>query len=131
MATDNTKPRCANCGGINMTYVAGDDFTHGGWQCDKCGRMDYKLATDTVITTLRGPQPDPVTGLVPCGCGGEPLLEDWDLGNNKNIWECWCTKCLIRTRFYSKVDAACSAWNRAMGRKGGAEELGEEYFEEN
>ena len=31
---------------------------------------EWRLATDTVISALLGPQPDPDTGLVPCGCGG-------------------------------------------------------------
>lgn len=33
------------------------------------GRTDdeWRLATDTVIVALRGPEPDPDTGLVPCG----------------------------------------------------------------
>ena len=26
---------------------------------------------EAVLSALRGPQPDPITGLVPCGCGGE------------------------------------------------------------
>ena len=30
---------------------------------------EWRLATDTAIAALRGPQPDPDTGLVPCGCG--------------------------------------------------------------
>ena len=37
-------------------------YGHGG----KVG-----VAIDTAIATLRDPQPDPITGLVPCGCGGE------------------------------------------------------------
>ena len=33
-----------NCCGISMTYVGGNDFAHGGWQCDKCGCMHYNTA---------------------------------------------------------------------------------------
>ena len=30
---------------------------------------EWRLATDAAIAALLGPQPDPDTGLVPCGCG--------------------------------------------------------------
>lgn len=74
MATDNTKQLCANCGGI-MTYVIGNDFTHGGWKCDKCGRMDYSTAHVGMAN------PDPITGLMKCDyCNGggeqKPLFHE-------------------------------------------------------
>lgn len=86
------------------------------------GKSIYAEKTLTcAIAALRGPQPDPITGLVPCGCGGVPLLDDWDWGDDNNMWECWCPKCRIKIGFYTKADAARSVWNRAMGYKGGAE----------
>ena len=36
---------------------------------------------EAVLSALRGPQPDPITGLVPCGCGGE-VYPHYQLG--------WC-----------------------------------------
>ena len=30
----------------------------------------FRNAMHMAAAALRGPQPDPITGLVPCGCGG-------------------------------------------------------------
>ena len=46
---------------------------------------EWRLATDTVIAALRGPQPDPITGLVPCGwCGPERI--GWFSWNRAMRW---------------------------------------------
>ena len=37
-------------------------------------------ALDMAIDALRGPQPDPTTGLVPCGCGGVTEQTDFHDG---------------------------------------------------
>ncbi|MDD4278470.1 MAG: hypothetical protein PHX74_01920 [Candidatus Sumerlaeales bacterium] len=42
---------------------------------------EWRLATDAVIVALLGPQPDPITGLVPCGvCGKSPTYEEFNDG---------------------------------------------------
>ena len=46
---------------------------------------EWRLATDTVIVALRGSQPDPDTGLVPCGwCGPERI--GWFSWNRAMGW---------------------------------------------
>ena len=59
--------------GINLNP---DDFVFGAegpeqYINDCQNNID---AYNTAITALRGPQPDPITGLVPCGCGGKLVL---------------------------------------------------------
>lgn len=79
-------------------------YGHGG----KVG-----LAIDIAIAALRGPQPDPETGLVPCGCGGKAEIGQY--------CEVTCDKCGASVPAnYTEADAK-AAWNRAMGWKGGAE----------
>jgi hypothetical protein len=59
------------------------------------------------------PKPDEVTGLVPCGCGGKAEIGQY--------CEVTCDKCGASVPAnYTEADAK-AAWNRAMGRKGGAE----------
>ena len=62
------------------------------------------------IAALRGPQPDPKTGLVPCGCGGKAEVGD---GN-----KAFCGRCGITTLEQFTQEDAKSEWTRAMGVKG-------------
>jgi hypothetical protein len=58
-------------------------------------------------------QPDPITGLMPCGCGGKAEIGQY--------CEVTCDKCGASVPAnYTEADAK-EAWNRAMGCKGGAE----------
>jgi hypothetical protein len=76
--------------------------------------VGYLLAEDNNVPTR---QPDPITGLVPCGCGGKAVdNEGIDYGYGYK-----CQKCGIATMAGSNRDCAKEDWNTAMGWKGGAE----------
>lgn len=78
---------------------------------------------DMAIAALRGPQPDPITGLVPCGCGGKAILFDIEgPGSDGDRWAVFCEKtCGMGTSDLTGREYAVKVWNTAMGRKGGAE----------
>ena len=58
---------------------------------------------------LLGPQPDPITGLVPCGCGGKAIML-CDLE-----YAVACEKCLINLPYaFDTKELARQAWNTAM-----------------
>ena len=71
-------------------------------------------AFNMAIAALRGPQPDPDTGLVPCGCGGKAgfhysvMLRDSD---------CYveCGICGEHSKVALCEEKARDAWNTAMG----------------
>lgn len=78
------------------------------------------------IALLRGPQPDPDTGLVPCGCGGVlelrarpiPWPETYQKGmvtNTKMQYWVFCRKCHWSTMDYLSKELAVQHANRAMG----------------
>ena len=72
---------------------------------------------------LRSTQPDPSTGLMPCGCGGKARLLRKPIGN----WvdhKIACDSCTTETAWVAGKDSAEMAkieWNTAMGWKGDAE----------
>ena len=72
---------------------------------------------------LRGPVPDPVTGLLPCGCGGKAKI--WPSGSTQftkviTDYEVGCTECAMTTGWVlGKQEHAIKVWNTAMGWKGG------------
>ena len=68
---------------------------------------------EAVLSALRSPQPDPETGLMPCGCGGKAEVGD---GN-----KAFCGRCGITTLEQFTQEDAKSEWNRAMGVKGADE----------
>lgn len=77
-------------------------------------------AMEIAIAVLRGPVPDPETGLVPCGCGGK--VETHELfGEYSGTYMTDCKKCATGTTQYNTKKEAQDAWNTAMGWKGGAE----------
>ena len=61
------------------------------------------------VAALRGAQPDPETGLMPCGCGGKA-----EVGNGNKAF---CGRCGITTLEQFTQEDAKSEWNRAMGVK--------------
>lgn len=67
------------------------------------------------IAALRGPTPDPDTGLVPCGCGGK--AEFAGCSGDADYYSIVCAECAIDTDSYASKDDAKAAWNRAMGYK--------------
>ena len=73
-------------------------------------------ALDLGAAALRGPQPDPKTGLVPCGCGGKAEIRKWEWANDAYI--AGCTVCNANVDFpydIDETDKIISDWNRAMG----------------
>ena len=77
-----------------------------------------------VFSVLRGPAPDPDTGLVPCGCGGSAAYHiSYDDENWSTTVKVACNKCLIHVIFSALyelrgaealADDAKNAWNTAM-----------------
>jgi hypothetical protein len=70
------------------------------------------IAFDTAIDVLRGPVPDPETGLVPCRCGGKPR----EMMSKKGCY-LQCDKCGARTGFTLWSQDRNLLWNHAMGYK--------------
>ena len=79
---------------------------------------------EAVLSALRGPQPDPITGLVPCGCGGKAAVKKGV--NHRSGYYVICEKCecnigLDRDDFlrpygaYPTEEQAVSDWGTAMG----------------
>lgn len=77
-------------------------------------------AYNKAIDALRGPQPDPDTGLVPCGCGGKAGFH-YSVMMRDNDCYVECGICGGHTKVVLSEDKARDAWNTAMGWKGGAE----------
>ena len=86
---------------------------------------EWRLATETAIAALRSH--DPITGLVPCGCGGvaEELFDGFSFdgdGMECNDYLVKCKKCGMQTQVIQTWnEKARDIWNTAMGWKGGAE----------
>ena len=66
---------------------------------------------EAVLSALRGPQPDPDTGLMPCGCGGKARASTL---SGRDDWFVECVKCHTTTYSNSK-EGAEEKWDRAMG----------------
>ena len=69
---------------------------------------------------LRGSQPDPITGLVPCGCGGKAILfHQPDIegpGSDGDRWAVFCEKtCGMGTSDFTSREYAVETWNTGMG----------------
>ena len=79
---------------------------------------------EAVLSALCGPQPDPITGLVPCGCGGKAKIwpsEPTQFTHVITDYEVGCTECAMTTGWVrGNQDNAMNVWNTAMGQKGGA-----------
>ena len=73
---------------------------------------------DMAIAALRGPQPDPDTGLMPCGCGGKAMHMVWPDENFPNGLRLYviCGECMTETSGFNETNEnAANRWNRAMG----------------
>lgn len=66
---------------------------------------------------LRGPVPDPETGLVNCGCGGKAYMADWSLFRG-HLYSVHCLDCNTQTDHCESQKEAKTRWNIAMGYKG-------------
>ena len=73
-------------------------------------------AFDMAIPALRGPEPDPDTGLMPCGCG-RAMRVDCYPGNHglADAYQVTCYGCNVGTLPMRSAGKAQVAWNRAMG----------------
>ena len=84
----------------------------------------FRDAMHMAAAALRGPQPDPDTGLVPCGCGGKAKIwpsEPTQFTHVITDYEVGCTECAMTTGWVrGKQENAMNVWNTAMGWKGGA-----------
>ena len=84
----------------------------------------FRDAMHMAAAALRGPQADPDTGLVPCGCGGKAKIWPSDPTQFTHVitdYEVGCTECAMTTGWVrGKQDNAMNVWNTAMGQKGGA-----------
>lgn len=89
------------------------------FETDGEDRDNYKesiSAYEIAIDALRGPVPDPETGLVTCGCGGSPEYESYD-----SEWLVKCKNyCPASTYYKGTKEEAAEEWNRMMGYEGGA-----------
>lgn len=85
----------------------------------------FRDAMHMAAAALRGPQPDPITGLVPCGCGGKAYVwpsEPTQFTKVITAYQVGCIECAMTTVWVrGKQENAVKVWNRAMGWKGGAE----------
>ena len=69
-------------------------------------------ALDMAIDALLGPQPDPITGLMPCGCGGEVVRYGRNLLNR---FTTGCSECgTLSWSEFSQEDADKN-WNNSRG----------------
>jgi len=75
----------------------------------------FRDAMHMAAAALRGPEPDPETGLVPCGCGGKAEICGSSGDDESYSLECW--ECGTSSRCYDTKKEAKAAWNRAMGYK--------------
>ena len=68
------------------------------------------------VVALRGPQPDPDTGMMPCGCG-RAMRVDCYPGNHglADAYQVTCYDCNVGTLPMRSAGKAQVAWNRAMG----------------
>ena len=87
---------------------------------------EYKTALKALLW-MKGPRPDPDTGLVPCGCGGKAKV--WPSNLRESMitgYAVVCTECDMAMFWVrGKKENAVKVWNRAMGWKGGPEPGGE------
>lgn len=85
---------------------------------DKYMWPEEKVEALTAIAALRRPEPDPDTGLMPCGCGRAMRVECYP-GNHglADAYQVTCYDCNVGTIPMRSAGKAQVAWNRAMGYK--------------
>ena len=97
-----------------LTKLADDfekhELSENGWL-----KTTYIPAHRMGAAALRGPQPDPETGLVPCGCGGKAETHEL-YGEYSGTYMTDCKECGTGTTQYSTKKESRDAWNTAMGR---------------
>lgn len=103
-----------------MIYESARKMTYKEQEAYDLGYLNGKGAA------ICSPQPDPITGLVPCGCGGKAILfHQPDIegpGSDGDRWAVFCEKtCGMETSDMTSREYAVETWNTGMGHKGGAE----------
>jgi hypothetical protein len=77
-----------------------------------------------VVSALCAPAPDPITDLMPCGCGGKAKLYHYDVEDAfrdafpDDYWVVFCDDCGIETGTEPTEQQAKTVWNLAMGYRG-------------
>mgnify|MGYP007050225907 CR=1 FL=1 len=71
-----------------------------------------EIMRDTKLAALRGPQPDPNTGLARCGCGGK--AERIRMSFQKAVA---CENGCVFTGWKDTQKDADDSWNKGMGMK--------------
>ena len=85
------------------------DGIGSAWKVDEAISAAIKLlAADANVA-----RKDPITGLMPCGCGGAAHF--WGSSGDESFYLVECEKCEIETIYYSTKKKAREAWNAAMG----------------
>ena len=77
-------------------------------------------AIKMAIAALRGPQLDPETGLVRCGCGAKAKMFDWQPENRGEVilYQAGCSEdCPAVTDWEKDPKVAEAVWNKMMGYK--------------
>ena len=79
--------------------------------------IGFLLAKDNNVHTK---QPDPITGLCPCGCGGKAILfhhpDFGGPGSDGERWAVFCEKtCGMETSDMTSQEYAVETWNTGMG----------------
>lgn len=115
-------PYCGECGGRKGRQAMADmTREEAARELDNtaCCFSDkrFRNAMHMAAAALRGPVPDHITGLVPCGCGCNPELRADDGG----WYQVYCTGCDMHGGYSHTPNNVIEEWNEAMGYKGGAE----------
>ena len=80
---------------------------------DRLEALNHGIEADEIleaIGALYDKTPDPITGLVNCGCGGKAKITEQSLN-----WLIKCVECGIQLEVYGGRGGAVWSWNRAMG----------------
>ena len=73
----------------------------------------FRDSMHMAAAALRGPQPDPITGLAPCGCGGKPtFLYSYVARDDECCLE--CPRCGAKSALRLGEERARDSWNTAM-----------------
>ena len=111
-----------------ISYLDSDEWLQLFHQPDPSGINNLRIAVSTVIDAINQfaednnvpiKQPDPITGLVPCGCGGVVEQEDFHDGffPHSRVTCCGCctetTRCRCTTE--EAHEMARIGWNASHG----------------
>ena len=92
-----------------LIFIKGVGYFHPDLLGIKMGDTGKCVEKDNNVPVK---QPDPTTGLVPCGCGGAAHF--WGSSGDESFYLVECEKCEIETVYCSTKKKAREAWNTAM-----------------